>query len=778
MTTAPTANYDDFLADSLHISNYIARVHYVDPSDDSTGIFYWTLRTFGTRETDTPASQRFDRRIKEGYDFVSNSGSSEAGIGTITGLLPSRDGGVLTIVQVLGDLDYLSALAFDGRQIEILHGGYSPLHGELPYSDYKEVFNGVCGGQPIIGLDEVTFQLNPKEVIFEHPIQTRRYHGGNWAYHFTGGGGQKVDCTNNAAFNFTSGPFTLQAWILPSDWLGAVDQRIFNRGVAGASGYDFGIDSALKVEFRTHQAGATQTTSTAAIDLNAGWTHIAVVRSGDAAIIYINGYDATATHGVHVDPVTYAGSLILAANSTGAEPYGGMLDEVKISNVALARNYIFTTMNRSLTPTEIASAYGGYVGYWNFDDGTGLTVNDLSSTNADGTLDESTYWYSSGQGGEENEGSLLPDVWGARFGVPPVLVDATKHIYQMHSGPIQGIVGIFEGGSEISIDPIFPNSVDYWVLVAASTPAPGTYLWASTPYGSYFRLGSAPSLPITVDLQGDKSGGVYRSTAADIVRYIVCNRGPQPLVDPTGLDTASFDALATAAPQAVGMDYDSETPIIDVINFLLNSVGAPAWFKRDGGKMKVARFSGVLALTSEMTLDETDIEMSTLEPLDAGSPIWAVDIGWKKNSLVHSTSDIAGAVIGTPRNAFLLKEWRIVGDDNILIRERYPGARKMTLETGLGLWVDARAEASRKLVLFSEVPQAFKMFTKERLTQLDRFDCVVFYIQDKTAAGPMQYRLSTTATSKFIVLSIADDTAKGGTMLTLYREETDEMVDS
>ena len=90
--------YTDFLSDPLHRSVYLAEVHYGNPADSTSGTLYYSTESYGTDASDTPASQLFDARIAEGYNFSAAAGG-EDGLGTVTGFLPARTGGTLTLEQ-------------------------------------------------------------------------------------------------------------------------------------------------------------------------------------------------------------------------------------------------------------------------------------------------------------------------------------------------------------------------------------------------------------------------------------------------------------------------------------------------------------------------------------------------------------------------------------------------------------------------------------------------------------------------------------------------------
>ncbi len=149
-------------------------------------------------------------------------------------------------------------------------------------------------------------------------------------------------------FDFTSGNFTISMWVNPDSF--ATNSRTLltfgDNGTVG-TGYDLELtrtaDTTATVTFKTYQAGpaSQSTTSTASTitttDGYGGWYHIAVVRSGTSARIYVNGHDDTASAGTHTDPVTAAGSnLVIGAKQNGASQwYDGQIDELMITAEAL-----------------------------------------------------------------------------------------------------------------------------------------------------------------------------------------------------------------------------------------------------------------------------------------------------------------------------------------------------------------------------------------------------------------------------------------------------------
>ncbi|MBI1923618.1 leucine-rich repeat domain-containing protein [Candidatus Poribacteria bacterium] len=108
------------------------------------------------------------------------------------------------------------------------------------------------------------------------------------------------------------------------------------------------------------------------------WHHIAGVYDGTTSIIYVDGKP------VVQGSATGSSDLVDATIRIGSETYGGsqfwygLLDEVRVWNVARTQADIQSTMNTTLHGDE-----PGLVGYWNFDDGT---ARDRSPNGNHGTL--------------------------------------------------------------------------------------------------------------------------------------------------------------------------------------------------------------------------------------------------------------------------------------------------------------------------------------------------------------------------------------------------------
>ena len=121
-------------------------------------------------------------------------------------------------------------------------------------------------------------------------------------------------------------------------------------------------------------------TSFATIPLNQ-WTHIAVTYSSITleANIYIDGVLDRSTTGSSSIDISGEGAGI--AHNDGDEVFNGLIDDVRIWNDVRTDVEILSNMNTCLTGSE-ANLYA----FYNFDEGNGTTVNDLTSNGFHGTL--------------------------------------------------------------------------------------------------------------------------------------------------------------------------------------------------------------------------------------------------------------------------------------------------------------------------------------------------------------------------------------------------------
>ena len=114
------------------------------------------------------------------------------------------------------------------------------------------------------------------------------------------------------------------------------------------------------------------------------WVQITVVKNDGGTKIYFNSQLAAETTSTMLP--TDNPLFIGVQYSGNSEHWSGNIDEVRIWNIALSDAEIQSNYNAVLTGNE-----SGLVGYWNFNEGEGSTLTDLSGNGNDGTIYGATW---------------------------------------------------------------------------------------------------------------------------------------------------------------------------------------------------------------------------------------------------------------------------------------------------------------------------------------------------------------------------------------------------
>ncbi len=175
---------------------------------------------------------------------------------------------------------------------------------------------------------------------------------------------------------------TLEWWayVLPTSWKGDAN-TMFEYGDQAVTNGGFGLDF-----------GTTQTATMGTIDpytngtfdndnqpsgiANPGtaqWIHFALSWDGTAVRAFVNGVEeATKMAGGML--ATDRTQLTIGGNPRGAY-FNGNIDEFRVWNTARTAAQITSTMHKTLAGNET-----GLVGYWKFDETTGMTAADSTTT--------------------------------------------------------------------------------------------------------------------------------------------------------------------------------------------------------------------------------------------------------------------------------------------------------------------------------------------------------------------------------------------------------------
>ena len=147
------------------------------------------------------------------------------------------------------------------------------------------------------------------------------------------------------------------------------------------------------IDFSINGGGYNQ--SNDGVILTGGWHNVAITYSSGDIIFYYDGVEwGSVTN--NATPINLDG-FHLGNQYNDERWYSGIMDEVSIWNNALTAEQIQANMN-----TELSGSETGLVGYWNFNEGEGTTLTDLSGNGNDGTIIGATW----------SEDVYVPPVYG------------------------------------------------------------------------------------------------------------------------------------------------------------------------------------------------------------------------------------------------------------------------------------------------------------------------------------------------------------------------------
>lgn len=204
-----------------------------------------------------------------------------------------------------------------------------------------------------------------------------------------------VNCGNDASLQITGKEITLEAWINAEKFKSEVWQGVILAKDQGGAGVDFGYmmrcgkDGRLNFNVGNGQWNELNSPSMS-VTLNT-WHHVACVMDGTNMIIYVDGIEQAkkALSSTSIKNASNVNLLIGDSPAFSGRVFNGKIDEVRIWNVGRTPEQINKTMNMKLTSEYYSTADSGLAGYWNFDEGEGQTLSDLTFNGNDGTLGSS-----------------------------------------------------------------------------------------------------------------------------------------------------------------------------------------------------------------------------------------------------------------------------------------------------------------------------------------------------------------------------------------------------
>jgi hypothetical protein len=213
---------------------------------------------------------------------------------------------------------------------------------------------------------------------------------GNYALLFDGKD-DFVNCGNDSALQIAGNKITLEAWIYANQWATEIWQGcILNKEQNGASndnGYMLRCGKNGTLNFNLGSGSWNEINSpTAAMTANK-WYHIAGTYDGTVMRSYINGEQvASAPKKISIKNAVGINLFLGESESNKGRVFNGMIDEVRIWNVARSQTQLQRTMNDTLPPSYYNTSDSGLVSYWKFNENEGQFINDISVNKNNGRL--------------------------------------------------------------------------------------------------------------------------------------------------------------------------------------------------------------------------------------------------------------------------------------------------------------------------------------------------------------------------------------------------------
>lgn len=186
-----------------------------------------------------------------------------------------------------------------------------------------------------------------------------------------------VDCGNNPSLQITGNQISLEAWIYPSSW----KPLIWQGNIIAKEQNGFGNDNGFML--RAGNNGSLNLTlgsgswselisATNVLSLNT-WQHVAGTYDGSYLRLYVNGV-AVDSMAANISINNSTSLLYIGDNGSGARNFPGIIDEVRIWDVARSRAEIVAKMNEDLCGNDL-----GLVANYRMNQGIAGATNALST---------------------------------------------------------------------------------------------------------------------------------------------------------------------------------------------------------------------------------------------------------------------------------------------------------------------------------------------------------------------------------------------------------------
>lgn len=285
-------------------------------------------------------------------------------------------------------------------------------------------------------------------------------------------------------------------------------------------------------------------------------------------------------------------------------------------------------------------------------------------------------------GSTANANELIPLTFGEVFNITPLLIDPALHKYQVHNGQIEAVIEVRDDG------------------------VPITSYTANLTTG-IITLTAAPAGQITCDVQGDKPAGVYTNKIGAIIRRIVTAFGKvSTRFTDSDIDLTNFSVFDAAHPAAVGIYLNSRENVLNVIQRLVDSIGAQVLMNRSG-LLSLYQIS-LPATGAARDVNTTDIVVDSFNVSQNLPVVTSVKTGFCQNWTVQGS--LQSGVVTNGKNILGREFFTSIGADTETATLYKQDVEPVQKDTLLIATSDATTESARRLALYLS-PRSVVSFT-------------------------------------------------------------------
>ncbi|WP_020476698.1 hypothetical protein [Halomonas smyrnensis] len=280
------------------------------------------------------------------------------------------------------------------------------------------------------------------------------------------------------------------------------------------------------------------------------------------------------------------------------------------------------------------------------------------------------------EGSEDDiAGQVKPRVYGDVRNAEPVMVNASRLIYQLSSRADCSVSAVYDQGAALTDGGAYADLAE----LESTAPAAGEF----RAFQGYVRLGASPAGTVTAD-------ATTAATGAGAVMAAIASEAGQVL--------EAADATALDAVGEVGIYLTEAATTSALLDRLAVSVAGYWRLEADGGlRARLLEAPG----TPVATLADHQIESisrAATGAADNGLPGWRVTV--RADRVETTQTDLAGSV-GDDRRARLASAYRTATAERAATRDRHPLADELIIESDLRRLADAQAVAERVADLVS-----------------------------------------------------------------------------